>query len=143
MGVRGQNANTKLKKVDIAPKPRIKPPSDLKSSKAKRIWKEIVDSMSAEHFKSCDKVIMVAYCNAYVDMLYAKEKLDEEGWVIEGFKGPQKNPWVDILRQNNATLATFTTKLRLCPSAREMPRSLKTMDDVKPSKSGLGSLLAK
>lgn len=135
MGKRGpKSANSLIYPPKTANKP-PKPPVGM-NSRARKIWKNLVADLPANHFRPADYPLLRAYCEAESLHFEASEKIGEQGGVIEKkairtdrttgdteviVTGVKANPWVAIQTQTAHTMAQLATKLRLATNARVSP----------------------
>lgn len=129
MGKRGPKpGNSQIYPPKTPGKP-PKPPVGM-SSRPRRIWKNLVASLPANHFQASDFPLLRAYCEAEALHFEASEKIGREGAVLQKYKevdganvavGVRTSPWVAIQTQTAHTMAQLATKLRLCANARLSP----------------------
>lgn len=103
----------------------MKSPSHL-SKPAKRIWREIYQTTPAGHLADADAAVLVEYCETVADLRAARRQWREDGASFtqvhsNGTTGP--NPQLVAIERLQRTLATLSTKLRLCPQSRMSPQS--------------------
>lgn len=129
-----------------------KPPVGM-NSRARRIWKNLVADLPANHFRSADYPLLRAYCEAEALHFKASEQIATEGGVIKKqavvkdsdtgetlviTTGVKANPWVAIQTQTAHTMAQLATKLRLCANARVSPEEAgKQTPSINPHRVGL------
>jgi len=93
--------------------PRLKPPATL-SPRAAEIFKRLVRSVDADHFRSVDMPLLAQYCVACAQADEASEKLAAEGAVIDG----KASPWLAVQEKSMRAAAVLSTKLRCAPISR-------------------------
>jgi P27 family predicted phage terminase small subunit len=98
---------------------RIKPPLDM-NMRAKRKWREIVNSLPAEFFTVSDRSLFAAYCVNAALFDEMSEVIDREGALISGRKDSHRvpNPALWVRMQAAQVMAQLSVKLRLAPSSR-------------------------
>jgi phage terminase small subunit len=74
----------------------------------------IVGANAADHFRSSDSPLLIAYCRAILLEREAAEHLATEGHVIDG----KPNAWVGIQAQTSKTMLQLARALKLTPTAR-------------------------
>ena len=117
MGERGIGSKG-IHSLRIKSAERISPPPEI-SGTAREVWENIVASLPANHFIDSDISLLATYCNAYVNVLVAQEKLKEVEWVYLDARGVEnRTRWLDILKSQQSTMALLATKLMICPSSR-------------------------
>ena len=97
------------KKPELAPQ-RLEPSPDLPEDQA-AIWADVVGSMPAEHFVAAHRPLLEAYVAAAAKHRKAVRK----------DSGGPKSPWLRIMRECAATMASLATKLRLTPQHTVTP----------------------
>ena len=123
-------------------RPKVLPPRHL-SKEAKRVWRRITAGMANDHFNDADFPLLEAYCDLYVSMVEAKEKLgpDGEHKVITNTRGDEVvSPWFTIHQKCCSQVAVFSTKLRLAPSNRMLSKAVRSKPDGNV-RSKLGNLI--
>lgn len=93
--------------------PRLKPPATL-SPKASEIFKRLVRSVDADHFRSVDMPLLTQYCVACAQADEASAKLAKDGAVIDG----KASPWLSVQEKSMRAAAVLATKLRVAPLSR-------------------------
>jgi len=97
---------------------RISPPKEI-TNLALEVWNSIVNTLPSNHFVDSDISMLHTYCEAYVNVLTAQERLKTVEWVYVDVKGvEQKSRWLDILKSQQSAMALLATKLMICPSSR-------------------------
>jgi P27 family predicted phage terminase small subunit len=98
---------------------RPKPPRGLpKPAKAK--WRQIIDSLPPDYFKTWELPLLEKYCWAIHIYELAMVEVNKFGLVIPmGEKGYETvNPALTICNKQVQIMSTLATKLRLCPNSR-------------------------
>ena len=122
-------------------RPKVTPPKEL-SRKAKVYWKRIVDNVPNDYFNPSDFAVLAAYVKNYELMINAQDMIDEQGAVlVDNQDKPFKNPWFVIFQEASAKIATLSTKVRLCPSARMKNDRVKEKVPGSVATTPLGNLL--
>ena len=96
------------------PEPPWKLPDD-----STQLWKDICNSLPANHFAPGDLPLLTAYCLATSQKDCADTLAATEGFVING----KAHPALKLSMQLAATMATLAGKLRICQSSRTRPES--------------------
>ena len=113
-----------MRVVAVTESARPAPPKDL-TRKEKVIWRDILDSLPAEHLRSSDKALLANYCRLWTraDMLSADLASDPHNIDLDR-----------MYRAAVASIAQLAVKLRLCPSSRIRAESasLKPKAKAKP-----------
>lgn len=136
MGKRGPKPAGKLTVLDKTIQKRISPPPGL-SKRARSLWKSVVESVPADHFKQADIPLLVAYVEAADLAKKAEAQIRKLGLIVSGGNGgPKANPAIAIKTAQAGIMASLATKLGLCRSARR--KSDKNSNETpKPKRSGL------
>ena len=89
-------------------------------------FREIVDSISADHFVESDGPLVERYAAGIVLARLAEKNLALHGYVIGSNRSgqPQQNPWCSVLAQADKVIATLATRLRLAPQSRMDPKTV-------------------
>jgi len=103
-------------RVDGRPAP-LAAPSDLPDAAAK-VWRGLTASTPTDHFRASDVPVLRTYCVTAALLEEAEAEL-AKGAVVDG----KVSPWVNVHERLSRTLATLALRLRLCPSARQDPKS--------------------
>jgi len=117
MGERGRGS-ADIHSLRLKSAERITPPAEISES-AKEVWDSIVNSLPANHFVESDCALLHTYCEAYVNVIIALDKLKTTKWVYKDIKGiEQKSKWIDVLKSQQTAMGLLATKLMICPSSR-------------------------
>lgn len=115
MGKRGPKPKGTLKALPTASKPisaRPDPFTDM-STRAKKLWRDIVQDCAVDHFKAGDLPLLREYCEAYDISVMAKNAIKRNGVIsVQGQAA---------FRVKNAaanTMKGLAQKMRLCASSR-------------------------
>lgn len=103
-------------RVDGRPSPLVAP-SDLPAAAAK-VWRGLTASTPPDHFRASDVPVLRTYCVTAAMLAEAEAEL-AKGAVVDG----KVSPWVNVHERLSRTLATLALRLRLCPSARQDPKT--------------------
>lgn len=140
MGARGPKSENQVA-LEVVKKSRAKPPRHL-SKLAKQAWKQIVNTLPAEHFRASDLFLLEAYCEAYATWRDAQIELakPENKFTVVSHTGFETaNPLLNVIKQASSSMAQLSTKLRLAPNARIS--NSKAGHEEQPVKSKRGRLL--
>jgi P27 family predicted phage terminase small subunit len=97
---------------------RIKPDPAM-SIRAKKKWREIVNSLPADFFRVSDRSLFAVYCINAALHDEMTEIIDTEGALIDNGKGRKvPNPAIWVRAQAAQVMAQLSVKLRLAPSSR-------------------------
>lgn len=133
MGLRGPKSEKHLNVVRVAPE-RPKPPKGM-GKRAKKTWKNIVDSLPPGFFRVGALPLLRAYCEAESVHYDAMLLIEKSSILIKTREGNfVKNPAVSIQSAKSNEMASLASKLRLSPSSyrdrdaagkdgREQPKS--------------------
>src|SRR5262245_7532250 len=108
---RGRKSAEALQVVHIDSVARLRPPPGLTPAEAS-LFRRVVSQCAADHFTASDTPLLVAYCQAVLLTRWAFKHLGEDGAAFQ--------TWQMAAR----TLATLSTKLRLCPHSRTDPQTI-------------------
>lgn len=147
MGKRGRTGELEMKAAGklsvIEPKQAARPlPVPGMNRRARELWKRIVASLPAEHFRPGDLPLLRAYCEA--DALHAKaaREIGKDGGVIKTGTGSLKaSPWIAVQTAQAHTMSTLATKLRLATNARITGKGAGKEDESKPASSKRSGLM--
>src|SRR5262249_11651002 len=110
----GRTSSASLPVLPVDGQPaKLVPPENL-SEAERAIFEEIVDSVARSHFRVCDRVLLAAYCRAVALELRAGAALERD---------PLDKAALALWEKSSRAMATLAARLRLCPSARQHPRS--------------------
>ena len=124
-------------------RPKAKAPKEL-SDDAKLYWERITANVRNDQFNESDFAVLSAYCESYVMMVRARVAIELDGMVLEDSHGKEYiNPHISIMNSAISKLATLSTKVRLCPSARIKNDEMREHEPDSEYKSPLGALLKK
>jgi P27 family predicted phage terminase small subunit len=133
MGARGPKSESQSKFHRIYPE-RPKPPRGLTGG-ARKLWRQIIDSLPSDYFKKAELGLLSAYVQAAHLHTEAMKEVQELGLVLEmGEKGYKVvNPALVIANKQAMLMSTLATKLRLCPNSRISKSTASTTRDRRPS----------
>jgi len=98
--------------VDGQP-PKLVPPND-QTAAERDIFDSIVSSTARSHFRPADSPLLCSYCRAIVLEQRAAAALDRD---------PFDKTAMLLWEKSSRAMTALAAKLRLCPSARQHPRS--------------------
>ncbi|HKQ14443.1 MAG TPA: P27 family phage terminase small subunit [Steroidobacteraceae bacterium] len=104
-------------RIDGKPLPLLAP-VDM-SAPARAIWDSVVAAVRAEHFHASDLPLLRSYCEASALADQAAAELAAHGAVVDG----KLSPWLAVHEKATRTQNTMAVRLRLCPSARNDPKT--------------------
>ena len=82
-------------------------------------WKRVVPELHRlGALARVDQSVIVDYCICHARVLQLESKLTQEGWTLEGERGPVKNPLTMVLNQYRSSLQRYKAELGLTPMAR-------------------------
>ena len=108
---------------------------------AKKVWKELIDSIPNENILPSDFPIMEAYCETTALYRKAIQRVAMEGATITTEKGSVMNPEAAWADKCSAKLAILAAKLRLTPSARKEANQVYGKPAETQSTTELGKLI--
>ena len=91
----------------------IRVPDDLPPS-LKGIVADLIASQAPQHFRDGDDYLLELYAQAIVAGREAYQKLEEEGYVVNG----KANPWLIVQEKAHRSAVALAAKLRLAPQQR-------------------------
>jgi hypothetical protein len=103
----------------IGGKPSVPRPRDDAPPAVRRIFLELVASVSADHFQPGDGALLEQYAQAILLARQAYDKLATDGPVIDG----KPSPWLVVLEKAHRSAVALSGRLRLAPQARADARS--------------------
>jgi phage terminase small subunit len=106
-----------MPRVDGRPEP-LPLPGGL-SPDAAQVWRAITESLPAEHFRPSDVPLLASYCETTATANRAAQEIAANGAVVAG----KASPWLVVQEKAIRAQATLALRLRLCPSARQDPKS--------------------
>jgi P27 family predicted phage terminase small subunit len=87
------------------------------------MWRSIVDSLPADHFRAGDLPLLRDYCEAYDRSAQAETEIKRHGLTVLNGKGSLKaNPAVAIKTAAAHTMKALAVALRLCANSRTTPK---------------------
>jgi phage terminase small subunit len=92
---------------------RISPPADLEPEAAK-VFRSVVNSVSAQHIIDADISLLVEYARAVVQSGLAQRQMAEHGQVLDG----KPSPWFAIWKESVRAIGGLSVRLRIGPQAR-------------------------
>src|SRR5262245_20410372 len=96
-----------LRALDLEPPPALSP-------RAADVFRHVVGSVDAEHFRAVDAPLIAQYSIACAQSDEASERLAKEGCVVGG----KPSPWLAIQKESMRSAAVLASKLRVCPISR-------------------------
>ena len=100
---------------------RVRPSRDLPEQVAS-VFREIVASVPAEHFKTSDVPLIEQYAFAVILGREAYGHLAKEGQIVAG----RTSPWVVCMEKSTRAVTALCMRLRLAPQARMRPETTAT-----------------
>ena len=89
------------------------------SSEAKAEWKRVVPELERlGMLTKIDRAALAAYCQSWAEYVEAVKCVQGEGTVIEGKRGPQKNPRCTVMNEAWGRFHKTAIMFGLNPSAR-------------------------
>jgi len=126
VGVRGPKPagpNLKIVKPSV---PRRPNPSKGMNSKARHIWKMVVDAYPVDHFKPQHRELLRMYCSACVLNKTAEKEVEKGGEIIEQKNGVIKeSPYINIGMKAQAAATALATKLGITVNNTTVNRGIK------------------
>lgn len=93
------------------------PPAFLTGA-AREMWDQVVPELQRlKLLKPIDQAALAALCLTWERLCEAQRIVDKDGMVIEGERGPVKNPAVLILEAASKELRAWSSEFGLTPSA--------------------------
>jgi P27 family predicted phage terminase small subunit len=138
MGKRGPKPKTNIKVLKpIIPK-RLRPPKGL-SSKARHVWKTVVNAYPVGHFRPQHRELLRMYCTACVLQKKADHEVEVSGEIIEQKNGVIKeNPYINIAFKAQASATALATKLGITVNNTTVNRGIKgSVSKPKSKRAGL------
>lgn len=102
------------------------PPEKDMGAAAKKIWRNVVESMTAGYFREVDRPQLRGYCEASVTLARAAKEMNAKDFkeVYEDGKGiKRKNPWIEVYKDSLALVNSTSTKLRISKSTQISPHA--------------------
>ena len=96
----------------------LAPPAEL-SSGAKQLWRSLIASTPTDHFRASDVPLLASYCTVSTMADEAATEIASGGAVVNG----KPSPWLAVYERLLRSQATLALRLRLCPSARQDPKT--------------------
>jgi terminase small subunit-like protein len=84
------------------------------------VFKELVTSVPANHFRPADRDLLEQFAQAVVLARQAYVELEEAGPVING----RASPWLTALEKAHRSTAALSVRLRLGPQTRLDPKTV-------------------
>ena len=94
-------------------------PHDEASEEVRTIFRELVSSVPADHFRAGDGALLEQYAQAILLARKAYAELETGGPVIDG----KASPWLVVLEKAHRSAVALSGRLRLAPQARADSRS--------------------
>ena len=120
MGKRGPKPKVSSRVVEITQyrKERPKPLPDM-TTRARAMWKRIVDSLPPDYFAAADLPLLREYCEAYDRSVEAQKAIAKDGaYIIGAYGGLKAHPAIAVKTAATGVMAQLGTKLCLVRSAR-------------------------
>jgi phage terminase small subunit len=102
-------------------------------------WLELVNSFPKDHFQVSDITLMKLYCRCAYDIERTTAKIEEEGEVVMGGRGPMVNPRVKVRGDCVNTLMSIATKFRNQPASRVNTENFGTRQEKAQKAAGAAS----
>lgn len=104
------------------------------NARARRIaaaeWRRVVPMLSrTAGLAAVDQAVVVDYCVTVARLDYCERRLSLEGLVVQGQRGPCRNPLTTVASQYRTQLGRYIGELGLSPSARGRLTSPEGGDD--------------
>ena len=106
--------------IDVT-RTRIEAPASL-SGPVLAIFREVVNSVDAQHLRPCDRPTVEAYAEAVNLARTAAAQVAAEGAVVDG----RASPWLAVLERAHRSVASLGRALRLTPHSRADRRTAGT-----------------
>ena len=107
---------------------RIRPPADMPEEQAE-IFRNLVASVDAEHFRRGDAPLLRQYVEAISLAEQAADELRRDSAVIDG----KTSAWLSVQTAAMKNMVALSAHLRLAPQSRMLSRSLHTRRGQTPS----------
>lgn len=98
---------------------RLPAPDDLGEAQ-RAVWRLIVRSASAGHFRESDVPLLRSFCQSTVLADRAAVELQGGPVTAQG----KVSPWLAVLEKAHRSQAVLAVRLRLCPSSRADPKTV-------------------
>jgi hypothetical protein len=109
-------ASLRVVQVDAA-LPKLEPPASL-SGPEREVFRELIDACDRRHFRRSDMPLVTAYCRAVHLERWSAAQLGED---------PESTRMLALWEKSGRALVALAAKLRLCPAARQHPRTAARM----------------
>src|SRR6516165_75502 len=96
-------------------------PRDNAPTEVKDIFRKLVMSVRPEHFRPGDQDLVEQYAQAVLLARQAFGELEIGGSVAADGK---MSPWVTVLEKSHRSAAALAQRLRICPQARSLARTV-------------------
>jgi len=96
-------------------------PRDDAPTEVKDIFRKLVMSVRPEHFRTGDQDLVEQYAQAVLLARQAFGELEIGGSVTADGK---MSPWVTVLEKSHRSAAALAQRLRICPQARSLARTV-------------------
>ncbi len=106
--------------IDVT-RTRIEAPATL-AGPVLAIFREVVNSVDAQHLRPCDRPTVEAYAEAVNLARTAAAQVAAEGAVVDG----RASPWLAVLERAHRSVASLGRALRLTPHSRADRRTAGT-----------------
>jgi phage terminase small subunit len=94
-------------------RPRIEPPDQI-TGRAREVFVDLIEAVDPSHFVRSDIPLLVSYAQAIALHEEAREKVAEEGAVVDG----RVSPWHVVMEKQAKLISTMAMRLRLSPHSR-------------------------
>lgn len=82
-------------------------------------WRRVVPTLiRSAGLADVDRAVVVDYCVTVVRLEQCEKRISTEGLIVEGQRGPCRNPLTTVATQYRSQLKTYIGELGLSPSAR-------------------------
>jgi hypothetical protein len=96
-------------------------PRDEAPAEVKDVFTELVRSVRPEHFRPGDEHLIEQYAQAILLARQAYSELEMAGGVTSDGR---TSPWLVVLEKSHRSAAALSQRLRLCPQARTLSRTV-------------------
>jgi phage terminase small subunit len=100
---------------------------DFLRADARKVWREVVDGVSADHFAEGDRAVLARFCQCEARCRkLANEEAKRSTWITDAEERRAHRALVAEIGQLRSTLSTLTRILRLGPSSRAPQKTQRT-----------------
>jgi P27 family predicted phage terminase small subunit len=95
------------------------PGEDVAQARASEEWRRVVPVLiRSSGLADIDRAVVLDYCVTVVRLEQCERRISAEGLIVEGQRGPCRNPLTTVAAQYRTQLKTYVGELGLSPSAR-------------------------